>query len=87
MLHQKSAQYGIITFSIIDYDNQILGLQRLFAARTTKMADSYYHVPRGKAPITSHSVARKIGRKHMHITIFESWCYQISKISCNEISK
>jgi hypothetical protein len=45
MLHEKSAEYGIITLSIIDYDNQIIGLQRLFADRITKMANSYYHLP------------------------------------------
>jgi hypothetical protein len=45
MLHPKAAQYGIITLLIIDYVNQIIGLQRLFADRITKMADSYYHLP------------------------------------------
>ena len=45
MLHPIAAQYGIITLSINDYDNQIIGLQRLFADRITKMADSYYHLP------------------------------------------
>jgi hypothetical protein len=75
MLHKKSAQYSIITLSIIDdYDNQIIGLQRLFADRTTKMADSYYHLPHWKTPIMSQSVVRKIGRKYMRIAIFEIWC-------------
>jgi hypothetical protein len=39
-----AAQYGIISLSIIGYDNQIIGLQRLFADRITKMAVSYYHL-------------------------------------------
>ena len=45
MLHPIAAQYGIITLSIIDYDNQIIGLQWLCVDRITKMADSYYHLP------------------------------------------
>jgi hypothetical protein len=45
MLHPIAAQYGIITLSIIGYDNQTIDLQRLFADRITKMAASYYHLP------------------------------------------
>jgi hypothetical protein len=59
MLHPIAAQYGIITLPINDYDNQIIGLQRLFADRIMKMADSYHHLRDWKTPITSHSVAQK----------------------------